>query len=114
MDSPETALRPLLFGDNQEFIYDSCLEEVSESGEIEELTIFFASRDGSQRFGLTVEHSDHDGFRGTSEDQELPPAIETESVDPKAIIDVLRLPTKQILAVAVEIGADADPTAPAA
>lgn len=108
--SPENELRPLFFGDEQEFVYEACVEEVAPSGEIDELTIFFGSSDGRKKFGLVVELSDHDGFREASEDHEVPPAIETEHVDPQTIINVLRMPSAQILAIAVEMETGPDPS----
>lgn len=96
----EKEARPLYFGDEQEFVYGGCIEEVTPEGEITELTILFHGRDSA--FGLTVEQADHEELRtlGESED-DLPPAIETEHVDPQIVVNVLRLPTSKILELAV-------------
>lgn len=94
--------RPLRFGDSQEFTYEGCAEEVDSAGDISELTIFFRAADGA--YGLSVERTDQDSLRTSSDtDEDLLPAIETQHVDPAFVVNILRMPSETILGLAIKL-----------
>lgn len=98
---PEINLVPLRFGSDNEFEYQGCVEELDPSDKsVEEVTILF--NEGERMYGLTIERSDQDSFRTEIDPEGLPPAIETQFIDPQIIVNVLRLPSGSLRELSVE------------
>lgn len=88
--------RPILFGDNGEFTFVSCIEGWNErERQIDEVTIFFDTTSESR--GLTVSLKEAEDMTEGTLSSDYEPGIKTEVIDPQLIFSILQLPSEELL-----------------
>lgn len=91
------------FGDNGELVLDSFLEEVGDDGVVA-AHLFYTDKNSGRQWAVEISREqpelDESEYGDEPADTDtLPPGLIVENVDPKAVIDVLRLPTQELLQV---------------
>lgn len=102
MTSLDQEPRPLIFGDQGEFVFDTCVESVSGDGLlVEEVTLFFHS--GQNARSLTIRTGEINAIVEADQAEAIDPAIQTTSIDPHVVIKALRMPSAALLALSQEV-----------
>jgi hypothetical protein len=101
---PEQA--QLRFGDQGEFTYDQCIETFDASGtRLIEVVIFFWQ--GDLLRGITVMTPEADALDQSESESDVVPPVEIPVIDPESVLEILQLPSAELLNISRPIDQDA-------